>query len=188
MLGRCPHMHARNPLRGAFVLATSMLLLGCAGPTVVPECPSPGPEEPEPSLDSEAPAPSPGANHAPTQRGSPSLEESTPPLRLGQGATPAAKPHAFDSLTGSLSPGFQSSYEDFLVAELALSHASEACSDACRALRSMVRAAERMCAIASSEREADRCESARGRVRGAREHIRRACHVCPEGPPLEEPE
>jgi hypothetical protein len=185
MLKRCPCMHARNLLGGAF-LATSMLLWGCAGPTVLPECPSPGPAEPAPPLDSEAPAPapSPDADHAPAQRGSPSLTESTPRL----GATPAAKPHAFDSLTGSLSPGFQSSYEDFLVAELALSHASDACSDACRALRSMVRAAERMCAIASSEREADRCEAARGRVHGAREHIRRACHVCPEGPPLEESE
>lgn len=175
-------MHARNLVRGA-VLATSMFLAGCARPTVVPECPSP-PPEPASTVDSEAPAASPGAGYAPSGPESP-FAERTP--GLGQSKA-AASPQAFDSLTGSLSPGFRSSFEDFLVAELALSHASDACSDACRALRSMVRAAERMCALASSDEEAVRCEAARGRVRGAREHVRRACRVCPDGPPLDESE
>lgn len=180
-------MHARNLVRGAtIVLATSLFVLGCAGRTTVPETPEPGSGPPAAPLDSETPAQAPASSPA-ADRARPestTLSEGrfgmSPPT-----AAPGAKP-AFDSLAGSLSPGFRSFYEDFEVAELALSHASDACSDACRALRSMVRAAERMCAIAASEPEELRCEAARDRVRGAREHVRRACHVCSEGPPLED--
>lgn len=75
--------------------------------------------------------------------------------------------------------------EDFLVAEAALMASGASCFDACRALRSMQRAAAKLCEMASSGSEHQRCDAAESRYRAARERVRGACGQCAGGPSLE---
>lgn len=54
--------------------------------------------------------------------------------------------------------------------------AADACAVACKALTSMVKSADHLCALAG---EGDgRCEDARGRVRGASARVRSVCPGC----------
>lgn len=182
-------MPARRAIHGAIVvLATSTLIVACKKQGVAPETPDAPPSydyvQPSYAPESET---APGADAQPRDKEGPGRVESVAPAPpAAQPASPASRPfRGADDAVTSLSPRFQAFFEDFRVAEMALTHASDACDDACRALRSMVRAAERMCAIAGNEDEQLRCERARDRVRGAREHVRRACRSCPDGPALE---
>jgi hypothetical protein len=77
-------------------------------------------------------------------------------------------------------------FEDLTVAESIILAKGYACADACRALRSMERSAARLCAIAQSDREVDRCRDAEERVRDAKRRVRTACVSCPGGPPLDD--
>ena len=75
--------------------------------------------------------------------------------------------------------------EDFAVAEAAMLSAGSDCTAACRALRSMQRAAARLCSIASNDDERDRCRAAQDRVRAARDRVRSSCGQCTGGPSLD---
>ena len=169
---RCGYMRARRMIHGtAVVLAASILVAACQKQTA-PAAPG----IPDPEYRSEP---------YPTTQPTVDTVPQAPALGTAQPTAAPKRRLAAEETVTSLSPRFQTYFEDFRVAEMALTSASGACEDACRALRSMVRATERMCAIVANEDEQDRCEDARDRVRGAREHVRSACRTCPQGPPLE---
>jgi hypothetical protein len=75
--------------------------------------------------------------------------------------------------------------DDFLVAESALMASASSCVDACRALRSMQRAARGLCELAESRSDRQRCEAAEARYRAARQRVRSACARCDGGPSLD---
>lgn len=75
--------------------------------------------------------------------------------------------------------------DDFVVAEAALLATGASCIDACRALRSMQRAAAGICAMTSGTHEQRRCEEVGARYRAARERVRAACKECTQGPSLQ---
>lgn len=75
--------------------------------------------------------------------------------------------------------------DDLVVAESAMLTAGHDCTSACRALRSMQRAAARLCSIAATDDEREVCRRAQERVRGARERVRSSCGQCTGGPSLE---
>jgi hypothetical protein len=52
------------------------------------------------------------------------------------------------------------------------------CAAACRALASMSRAAEHLCALVDSSDDQRRCDDAKRRVAGARDRVRQTCGVC----------
>ena len=54
------------------------------------------------------------------------------------------------------------------------------CVNACRALGSMDRAAGRLCGLARSSDERDRCSDAATKVKTARDRVKRTCGSCPD--------
>ncbi len=77
-------------------------------------------------------------------------------------------------------------FEDFTVAESLALSGQAGCEHACQALRSMMRSAERLCAMAEDDREQRVCTEARRRVRDARQFVRSSCGRCEDGPDLDE--
>ena len=112
---------------------------------------------------------------ASTQPNQPGLQESQPKAPTPLGPADAA----------GLSRAQRNLLDDFNVAETAALSAGPDCAVACRALRSMQRAAARLCSMASNDDEQQRCRSAQDRVRAARERIRLACGQCVGGPSLD---
>lgn len=159
-----------------------------------------------------APASAPSPAEAPRQEGEMAAPESkaqpgygpsepkagAPPADAAdERARPRAGPHRYaapppgtraapsTAAETMISPSLRTLQEDFDVAETALLNAGSDCSGACRALRSMQRAAARLCAIASTEEDRNRCREAEARVRSARERVRSACGYCQGGPSLD---
>jgi len=96
---------------------------------------------------------------------------------------PASEPGEAEDMPGSWDDEADF-LERFRTAEAELLAAGNACSRACRALRSMQRAADRFCALSTTEEERRRCDDVRDRYRRARERVRDACGSCPGGPVL----
>jgi hypothetical protein len=71
------------------------------------------------------------------------------------------------------------------VAERELQASAGDCANACRALGSMERATGRLCDLASSTEDRQRCEDAKTKVLAARDRVRSTCGACPGGPSLE---
>jgi hypothetical protein len=94
-------------------------------------------------------------------------------------------PLAGPSAEGEESKRGRALVDDFNTAELAVMGAGNDCTSACRALRSMQRAAARLCSIAANDDERERCKSAQDRVRAARERVRNSCGQCSGGPSLD---
>jgi hypothetical protein len=69
---------------------------------------------------------------------------------------------------------------EILFAEAVTQGAGTTCDAVCRALRSMERATERLCDIASGDAEMETCEQARARVEEARRRVKAACGECTE--------
>lgn len=71
---------------------------------------------------------------------------------------------------------------DFEVSEQAFAEAMNDCASLCKALASMIRAAERLCALASegTDIEKKKCIEAREQVAIASEKVKSLCGVCPE--------
>ena len=142
-----------------------------------PESPSPPPPSGAPS----APATQPGSSVGPQE---PAAEAPDSPRSDSQ--LSPSKSHRAHEAMGSTSPVFDDILEDFAVAESAFMQTTGACTDACRALRSMKRAAARMCAMATTASEQSRCGIARDRVRAAVELVRSSCRTCDGNPPLDD--
>jgi hypothetical protein len=62
-------------------------------------------------------------------------------------------------------------------AELELASAGD-CATACRALRSMERAASHLCALEATDEDRRACDDARARVAAARDRVQRTCGGC----------
>jgi hypothetical protein len=72
----------------------------------------------------------------------------------------------------------QASRAEFARAQAELEAAQGDCEAACRALASMQRATERLCALAGEPDDRRRCEDARKRLLAARDRVRSACGEC----------
>jgi len=114
------------------------------------------------------------------------------PPKAGVPAPGRAETRDYAQPPPSLSPGetsmsrsMRALADDFVVAESAMLTAGHDCTSACRALRSMQRAAARLCSIAASDDEREVCRRAQDRVRGARERVRSSCGQCTGGPSLD---
>ena len=139
------------------------VLAGCGGgsvPASAPEAPPPAQSYPQqqPGYGTPSNAPTSGEEYA------------QPP--------PAATPPPSDAL-GPSDQGAQPSVEraslelDRAAAEL--SAAGSDCPRACKALASMNRASERICALEPDESPGGRCKRAKERVTEATERVRRSC-------------
>jgi hypothetical protein len=70
-------------------------------------------------------------------------------------------------------------------AQAQLEAAAGDCAAACRALASMQRATERLCALADGADDRRRCDDAKTRLVAARDRVRSACGGCPGGPSVD---
>ena len=136
------------------------------------------PEAPPPPPHSEAPSPTQPGMYGQPAVGSPE----SPSADVESGGRKST--HRRDMLQRPSST-FDELVEDFAVAESAFLQTTGACTDACRALRSMMRAADRMCVMAATDSERERCGTARQRVRSAVELVRSACRTCNGNPVLD---
>lgn len=74
--------------------------------------------------------------------------------------------------------------DDLSVAEGVALSGQAGCERACRALRSMIRSADRLCAMAEDDAEKRVCDEAQRRVRWAKDTVRSNCRRCDDGPNL----
>ncbi len=157
-----------NVIRNA-TLVLWVCLAGCAAERSSMQVGNAPPPPMPPAYPTAAPS---AAGLQPTESGAtPAQAKSTTPLGPGDMA--------------GLSRAQRNLLDDFNVAEAAMLSAGQDCAAACRALRSMQRAASHLCAMASNDEERERCRSAQERVRAARERIRAACTQCVGGPSLD---
>jgi hypothetical protein len=63
-------------------------------------------------------------------------------------------------------------------AEASLEASANDCAAACRALASMGRAVDHLCALVSSQDDQRRCDDAKRRMASARERVRQTCGAC----------
>jgi hypothetical protein len=154
--------------RRALIAFSATVLASCGG-----GMPASAPES-APSKESETPPqayppqqqPGYGAP-APTGGGDFAQPPPAPPAPPGQG--PA---------TEGAQPSVEQASLELDRAATELSAAGSDCARACKALRSMNRASERICALDPDESAAGRCRRARERVTEAAERVRRSC-ACP---------
>lgn len=129
----------------------------------------------------------PGAGGASPQGPYPASMPPTPPMTL-PGPRYATPPPGTEADLGErtvVDQRVRVLLDDFLVAESALMASASTCVDACRALRSMQRAARGLCDLAESRADRQRCEAAEARYRAARQRVRSACERCDGGPSLD---
>jgi hypothetical protein len=147
-----------------WLVCSVCLLASCGGgaPAAAPQAPPPSevpsPEYPQQQQPGYAAPPAPaGGDFAEPPAATPPPPESQGPI--GDGAQPSVE---------------QASLElDRAAAEL--SAAGSDCARACKALGSMSRASERICALEPDDRSGGRCRRARERVTVATEKVRRSC-------------
>ncbi len=115
------------------------------------------------------------------------VQPSAPVTTTGQPAEPASElPSSMPKKTepGEISSDKMSTLLDELSSAEALTSGRD-CAAACRALRSMQSAAERLCSIAQDDQERERCRESQERVKNAKQRVRGNCTRCAEGPSLE---
>lgn len=163
------------------IAPTWVVLVGCGGAAKLPapaSQPGGGEQqygEPAPEAE-ESPETGAGTDGYPQQPRRDRFESVRPETRYAQ---PPSDARAGDDELMRL-------FEDFTVAESLALSGQAGCEHACQALRSMMRSAERLCAMAQSDQEQRICTEARRRVRDAREFVRSSCQRCVDGPDLDE--
>jgi hypothetical protein len=115
-----------------------------------------------------APTPGPGATGSAAPFGAPAAAQPVAP------AAPPPPPPSVASEAPKPTAPAQASAPD----RAAEATAASPCDVACRALDSMERAADHLCALAGSAD--DRCSGARARVESAEARVRAACPACAE--------
>ncbi len=169
--------------------AREVVVLGCLGLVGCAKASQPpaSPAGAYPRSEAPASAPSPEVQQEPSQDAAGAEAECAPaptsmplgPMGEGRYARPPSTVDTPDRDVWQL-------LDDLSVAEgLALS-GQAGCDRACRALRSMIRSADRLCAMAEDEAEKRVCDEARRRVRWAKDTVRSNCRRCDEGPSLGE--
>lgn len=154
-----------RPARGAIVL---VLVAGCAA---APKSPSQEPAAPASAATAEGSSSTPAGYPQATPEPAPSPEPA-PVSPADKGAPKQDAPGASRSsveVRGELDR-----------AQRELDIAGGDCRNACRALGSMDRAAGRLCELARSSDERDRCGEASTKVKTARDKVKRTCGSCPD--------
>lgn len=151
-------------------LAVLLLLLvaGCAmGSKSAPQAPAASPSAPGPQG---YPSPAPGAQ----QPEAAAVE--TPATRAPDADAAPSKSTNAPATSGALagSPG------ELERAQRELEIAAGNCENACRALGSMDRATGKLCTLARSTYELDRCGDAKTKLQNARDRVKRTCGSCPD--------
>ena len=160
--------NSRAALRYAFSVLALVSLTACGGAAHPPESPS------------MTPSGEPPGDKTPAE---PGLAEDEPPVSAPDSDEPVQQPVGGMEL--KMADDLGGLFDQFRSAELELQQAGNVCSRACRALRSMQHAASRMCELASSPNEKERCTEANQRYQAARDRVRVACQTCPQGPALD---
>jgi type IV secretory pathway VirB10-like protein len=159
-----------------------LLVAGCA---VAPKSPSSEPAAPASAATAGGPPSTPAA--------APQAAPVTTPAPREPAAEPALPAEA-DSATASVRKSDKAPSKDAPAASRStaevrgdleraqreLDIAGSDCRTACRALGSMDRAAGRLCTLARSSDERDRCSDASAKVKTARDKVKRTCTSCPD--------
>jgi hypothetical protein len=138
---------------------------------------------PEPAASpSAAPATSP-APPAAGHPGAPASESAPAPAQLRPDMSTSDEPAKGDEWspepeTPSREAQRVNARREFERAEASLQASASDCATACRALASMTRAVEHLCALADSPGDQQRCDDARRRMASARERVRQTCGAC----------
>jgi hypothetical protein len=132
-----------------------------AAPTKAPATAAPPPASPGYPAGAVAPAPADASSVAPEAPPSP--------------AAPAA-----ESITQEFTRRVPvaEARSELARAEAALEASANDCAAACRALASMSRAVDHLCALVSSPDDQRRCDDAKRRMASARERVRQTCGAC----------
>lgn len=142
------------------ILLPLAFLAGCAS-NKAPPAAAPAPSPSEGSVASPA-TPSPASDEAASK------------------ATADAAPSAASANAPGASGALAASSGELEKAHRDLELAAGDCTNACRALGSMDRAAGKLCTLARSTDERDRCGEAKVKVQNARDRVKRTCGSCPE--------
>lgn len=148
-------------------LVLFLLVPGCAAHKAAPP-----PSAPAESA-SEASA---GYPAAPPPKQEPAPAAEAPAKATTSDDAPGRSSSQAPATSGALS----SSPGDLERAQRELEIAAGDCQNACRALGSMDRAAGKLCTLARSTDERDRCGDAKTKVQNARDRVRRTCGSCPD--------
>jgi len=168
--------------------ARAMIVLGCLGLVACARAAMPPASPPGAHPKSEEPASAPPGEmqQAPLQDAAGAEAECAPaprsttsvgPMREGPYARPPSSVDALDRDAWQL-------LDDLSVAEGVALSGQAGCERACRALRSMMRSADRLCAMAEDDAEKRVCDEAQRRVRWAKDTVRSNCRRCEDGPNL----
>lgn len=108
-----------------------------------------------------------------------------PPSAGTPGTPPAEAPKAEPSATTPQGRAMALSRDtnDIEAAQRELDVAGSSCSNACRALGSMDRAAGHLCLLTREDNTHDRCDDAKRRLYNARDKVRGSCGTCPDNQP-----
>lgn len=143
----------------------------------------------------DANAPTQSAGSAPQQQqgyyAQPGATAAPPPPPVGAPAGPqpvlpgfsGGDKKAEDGKNETLVRTREQSIEDFVSSEKAIFLSAPDCATACRALRSMTRAAGRACEPPVPATTEVDCKEIGARVGRARTRVTEVCGVCPDGPP-----
>lgn len=159
------------------------LAAGCASAGYAPTQPE-SPSADAPMQDQHEAQPPPAQPEAPSSYGPPPAAGAAPRVESTHDAQRYAQPPP----SSTLAPGGETVellWRELWSAEAAALDTGSSCADACRALRSMQRAAAKLCELADNDDAQQRCRVAETRVRAARERVRLACSRCDGGPSLE---
>jgi hypothetical protein len=156
-------------------LALSMFIgAACGGgagyPGGLPAAPSNAPATAPPAYPGYPSATTPGYPGAPPAAPSAAYPEPEAPPQAAAGVSGAAPPAREAQRAAARS--------ELDRAEGSLAASASDCSAACRALASMGRAVEHLCALVDSRDDQRRCDDARQRLSSAREHVRQTCGEC----------
>ncbi|MBS2015153.1 MAG: hypothetical protein JST00_19840 [Deltaproteobacteria bacterium] len=165
--------------RTVLVISASGLFMACAAGSKAPATPSQVGE-------ASGAAPQAAPAGYPQQPGA--YPPAPPPAEPAAPVQPQAAPGQFGGQPSggtSRSMAFSAALDEVDSSVRQLDVAAGDCSNACRALGSMDRAAGRLCSLAQGNDEGRRCEDAKKKVYTARDRVKQTCGTCPGGVSVE---
>ncbi len=154
-------------------LAVVCVSAGCAAPAKDAQSPS---DAQQPTKTPSKEQPQPGYQQAPSNR---DLRYSQPPPAAPGGTALPPPAGGYSDAEGSDSPTSLAEWNTALGRyESQLSSSTGDCATACRALTSMTRAKERICALTGPDDRNGHCARATARLRSAEEQVTRRCGQC----------
>lgn len=178
----------RSVMRNALAVCTCALVAACAASKQ--EAAAPVASQPQsraeagPQAGSSAYAEQAPQAGYPQQPGSAPAAPPPPPAPVRPSETPAATTPSAGGAPAR-SAQIARAGTDLDRAQRELEIAAGDCSNACRALGSMDRAAGHLCDLVQGAGELRKCDDAKKRVLGARDRVKQTCGTCPNGPSVE---